>query len=297
MAVQTRSTKLGAMTVALVIFALITLILLFGAIPINGEIRTGIFASPVLIVLFVSLSGSLAFCSWKRRAQWKRIGFHFAHLGIILVLTGFLVSWIWGTSATFSIPIGFTTDRIPIAEKKMAQLGFSFAVRDFSVEYHPPLYGVYEQESTGAGKARYEYSRQADASGIDIDGYGRVPASKLTDPKDARIWLSNVELENGPTLKIERLTPRLFRAAIEYFAKGDEIKKANLAVNHPLEYGGWKLYLSSYDRDKGEYVVLAAYNEPGRSVVIGGIWIVIAGIFIICFAENGIFKRARREEA
>lgn len=49
-----------------------------------------------------------------------------------------------------------------------------------------------------------------------------------------------------------------------------QIAKKTIEVNHPLHYGGYHFYQSSYDPKKGQYTVLTVHSDSGLNVVYAG---------------------------
>ena len=62
------------------------------------------------------------------------------------------------------------------------------------------------------------------------------------------------------------------------------------SVNHPLDFHGWRFYLMSHDTQNNEYIVITARRDPGRGCVIAGIWMIIAGVAVLCW-----FSQSRKE--
>jgi hypothetical protein len=89
--------------------------------------------------------------------------------------------------------------------------------------------------------------------------------------------------------------PRLFLADMAIQIEGEPVREEKLAVNHPIEIKGWRFYLMSYDSQNRTYVVLTARRDPGRLVVVTGIWMVIAGTVMLGVLGLGVGRRGRHE--
>ena len=62
-----------------------------------------------------------------------------------------------------------------------------------------------------------------------------------------------------------------------------ESRTEPLAINHPFTHRGWRFYLMSYDREAQRYVWLSARRDPGRPIVIAGIWGILLGVTWLCW--------------
>ncbi len=80
--------------------------------------------------------------------------------------------------------------------------------------------------------------------------------------------------------------PKNYEAKMRIVPKNGNEFTTVLKVNHPVSYGGWRIYLVSFGNDPVPYVQLSAKKDIGRGAVIAGIWMLMAGTFIICFKRK-----------
>jgi len=80
--------------------------------------------------------------------------------------------------------------------------------------------------------------------------------------------------------------PKNYEAKIRIVPKNGNAFSSMLKVNHPVSYGGWRIYLVSFGNDENPYVQLSAKKDIGRGAVIAGIWMLMTGTFIICFKRK-----------
>lgn len=59
---------------------------------------------------------------------------------------------------------------------------------------------------------------------------------------------------------------------------GTVLAKKDIEVNHPLHYGGYHFYQSSYDARAGRYTVLQVVSDTGIKIVFAGYWLLCIGV-------------------
>jgi hypothetical protein len=74
---------------------------------------------------------------------------------------------------------------------------------------------------------------------------------------------------------------------VELTGESGVSKRAELRVNHPVAFGGWRFHLVSCD-ESGTMAYLSARRDPGRGVVIAGIWAAIAGVAAMCWRRSAL---------
>jgi hypothetical protein len=84
-------------------------------------------------------------------------------------------------------------------------------------------------------------------------------------------------------------TPKLFRSAVTLQDNTGRTEMANLQVNKPVGFGGWKLYQMGYDEKNGRWSrlsIIEAIRDPWLPAVYVGFFMLMAGN--ILFFWNGI---------
>jgi hypothetical protein len=162
----------------------------------------------------------------------------------------------------------------------------------FDVERYDPDYALYRPVETANGSEADGYSHvgtfRIPALGeVDLGQAGTVDAAALRN-EDGQ-WVSQRVLDDGWIL--QRLGPvdRAYRAVLKITDDARAPFTRELAVNSPVSHRGWRFYLMSYDNEAERYVVLSARRDPGRRVVISGIWALMIGIALMCWTGR---KRA-----
>ncbi len=276
------------MTFAVALLCLITLFMLAGVLPAPGGTQAVVFRTPVFILLLTALCGSLLQCCVGRAKRWRRPGFVLTHVGVVVILAGAFTGFAIGKRSEFALPIGVNhmVEEIPAPGEKTYKLGFSFMVRDFSVDFYEPRYGLYRPPSAAEEEYQLE-SEYAVAKGVlDVTGHVQLPTDELKDAATGE-WRKQHVLEDGRILQLVPPTPRRFAATLGLRSGTGETRDVELAVNSPVDYGGWRFYLMSYDKEARRYIVLSARRDPGRAAVIMGIWAVIVGTFLQCWRRGG----------
>lgn len=278
----------------LILLGLLVLFMIAGGIPIEGGAQTTVFRTPAFIALLVTLCALLILGCARYGRGLRRAVFWPAHLGIVLILLGAGLGFLSGVSGHLAMPMGswHMADRLPAGQGDSIPLGFGLSVRDFDVKHYDPTYLLYHPKTDEARKAE-DYSLVTElALTVDgvlpIEGYGEVPRSELWDVA-ASAWVPQLSLTNGWVLQRGRETPKEYTATLD-IRKGRETETRVLKVNKPVTVNDWRIYLVSYEMHPRQYVQVFLRRDPGRRVVIAGIWLVIVGTTLLCWRRRGSCK-------
>jgi hypothetical protein len=151
------------------------------------------------------------------------------------------------------------------------------------------LGGVWVIAGAGVG---YVMGRQGQVA-LPIGGWHAVDALPGRDSAAAAFPLGfsvsvsrfNVEYYSEQEGSDGGRVPRLFEAFVEV-AHGDARVEHVLRVNHPLSIDGWRIYLMSHSQTPRPYVVLLLRRDPGRLLVLAGIWCLILGVAGLCWGGD-----------
>jgi len=281
--------------IAILVLVIIVCFLLAGAIPIYKGAQTLVFRTPAFIVLMGILGVALVVCSVRRRPGLKQIGFWLAHLGTAAILLGGFIGHLKEVQVRFIAPVdesqvahylggpsGAPRDRI--------DLGFGLAVKSLTVERYDPDYALYRPGPvTKDGGEATEYVlertvRLPKEGELDLAPAGTLHTAKLKD--DAGAWVEQYVLENGWLLERQAAIDKYYGATLVLHGSGEQRDEVTLAVNHPVTRNGWRLYLWSYDMAAQRHVTLLARRDPGRGVVIAGIWCLMIGVAAMCWLRG-----------
>jgi len=182
------------------------------------------------------------------------------------------------------------------------QLPFFIKLKDFRIEYYDPEY-LQIQTSEGQLKIPVEIGttfflgddlgsitilRKFENFKITIDGDSKTI---IDDPQPGYNPALQVQIQNpdGSTVTkyiFERFpghfhpadkflftyqkTIRDYISDIEIIKDGKVVTQKSIEVNHPLHFGGYHFYQSSYDADAHTYTVLSVVSDTGLNLVYAG---------------------------
>lgn len=153
------------------------------------------------------------------------------------------------------------------------------------MEKFDPSFTLFKKdESSPNGFKMIEKYKLVDGKIILDNGLGVIYPGKLKDVRGH--WITHYFINEDYLLLTKKSGDKWYSAK---FNIKDEEKSDifDLEVNHPVSYKKWRFYLMSYGQDRqGDYVVLTARKDPGRIAVITGIWMLMSGIFMMCFLRK-----------
>jgi len=215
-----------------------------------------------------------------------------------------------------------------IKSREAKQLPFSVFLHDFSIEEYPPQLLLYDPKTdrlvmnsaqaipevcTGA-TAEWKGTKVVvtdfiasalpgkDGIPVPVDPAAGVPFAKIRITSyegEGETWLStgspmlkpaavNV---NGFFLFMVAGSPKSFRSAVTLRDENGFEKIANLEVNKPVNFKGWKIYQMGYDEQSGKFSTLSlieAIRDPWLPAVYLGFFMILAANAL--FFWNGIKK-------
>ena len=195
--------------------------------------------------------------------------------------------------------------------REQKELPFLLKLKDFRIEYYQPVYLRIQTRQGRQWKVPVEIGREIplgdDAGTIKIvksyenfkigmeDGKsvpfddpspGMNPALEvqITEP-DGQVATQYVfERFPGHSHGQDKFLLSYHRVISDYISelqiiKGDKVvAEKDIEVNHPLHFGGYHFYQSSYDDKAGQYTVLQVVSETGLYVVYAGYWMLCLGV-------------------
>ena len=262
-----------------VILAIIVLFLLAGVVPSRGDMQAAIFRSPVFISLLAVLCAWTAACMAGRERSARRLPALLAHAGPLVLLCGALGGFLWGRQGTLVLPLTerHPTDAVRLDDGQTASLGFPVSATLFRVDYYPPQYDVYRNGTDLIRRVPVD-----ETPAVDLGEGGWVRVEELKEPGEDR-WAEAYTLTNGWVLREVPRTARSFEAQLAFAGTDGARRRESLRVNHPVTHKGWRFYLQSYDSESQRYVVVSARRDPGRGLVVAGIWMMVAGTALVCW--------------
>jgi uncharacterized membrane protein len=194
-------------------------------------------------------------------------------------------------------------------------LPFSIKLHDFRIEYYEP---AYLQVETGQGQSRTVAAEVGNEIDLGEElGTARIVRMfenfKMSIEDDKRIAYEDPHPGSNPALEVQITKPDgqvstqyvfalmpgfshseagvkliynrpVNRAISDYISELEVtqddkvVAEKDIEVNHPLHFGGYHFYQSSYDAKAGQYTVLQVTSDTGLSTVYVGYWMLCIGV-------------------
>ncbi len=272
------------MTATVVVMGLLVLLMLAGVLPAPGGQQAVVFTTPVFIALTACLAVLTLYCAARGGGARRRVAFLLTHVGVVVILAGAVIGHRWGERHEVMIPVrdGHVVRTIPLPDGNSVPLPCGLSCSRFEVTYYDPTYDLYRPAAEAGGTAYVKVSSHAvQADGVRLGArLGTVARADLATAGEGG-WKEQHVFTNGWVLQLSPPTPRMFAADVAFHAGDGVPAPRRLAVNKPLTFAGWRFYLMSYDREAERYVVLTARRDPGRRLVVAGIWMLLAGTALL----------------
>lgn len=97
-------------------------------------------------------------------------------------------------------------------------------------------------------------------------------------------------------LLIYQKTIRDYISDIEVIKDGKVLAQKSIEVNHPLYFGGYHFYQSSYDADAHQYTILSVVSNTGLNLVYAGFLMLSIGVFWQFWLRHIFTKRKSKSE-
>jgi hypothetical protein len=190
------------------------------------------------------------------------------------------------------------------------ELPFSLKLKDFRIEYYQPVYLRIQSRQGRQWKIPVEIDKEfllGDDAGtikiikayenfkigtqegksvpFDDPSPGMNPALEvqITEPGSKTATQYVFERFPGHSHGQDNFLLSYRRVISDYISelqivKGDKVvAEKDIEVNHPLHFGGYHFYQSSYDDKAGQYTVLQVVSDTGLYVVYAGYWMLCIG--------------------
>jgi len=207
---------------------------------------------------------------------------------------------------------GDSENLVILENNQQAKLPFSIKLKDFRIEYYKPTYLWVQTREEQSWKIPVEIGsdfflgpdfgtvtiiRAFENCKIIIDGDniigiespepGSNPAVKVQiKHADGDVTTQYVfALFPGHTHSEDRFSLSCYSSVRDYISELQIIEndkvvaEKNIEVNHPLHYGGYHFYQSSYDAEAGQYTVLEVTSDTGLNLVYAGYLMLCIGVF------------------
>jgi len=232
-------------------------------------------------------------------------------------------------SGEMTIVEGETENRVTLEDTGLTrQLPFSVRLKDFRVEYYKSEYLLIQTPGD-----RYKFPVEIGTTFSLDPNSGSITITrifknfKITIEGDTRTAVDDPEPGYNPALEVllekpdgttatkyvfERFpghshsedkflliyqkTIRDYISDLEVIKDGKVVAEKSIEVNHPLYFGGYHFYQSSYDADAHKYTVLSVVSNTGMNLVYAGFAMLCIGAFWHFWLRHILTKRKSKSE-
>lgn len=302
----------------------------FGSAGYNFLLQSGlagIYSAWWFILFLVLLSLNLSVCLLNRISFKARLmGTLISHLSILVILAGALMGMFFGEKGYIKINEAQTINSFE-SKGKIVSPGFSLRLDDFIYEEQvdpKEKLLVYSKDKTLLGEFPVFLDKEFELNNsLKLKILRFIPDFSMNLATKEVVSRSNaprnpaIELElkgkdavaktfwafaNYPDMHQEvskdftfvyrwaMRRPKDFISKVTIIKEGRELLSQDIRVNHPLRFGGYAFFQSSYDKENLSWSGLQAVKDPGVAVVYLGFLMLIFGLIII-FYVNPFLKR------
>ena len=207
---------------------------------------------------------------------------------------------------------GATESRVLLgnSDREFKALPFALRLKDFRIEYYQPADLYVETRDGRQWKVPVEVGKEfALGEGIGTAKVVRTFENFKMGKQDGKnVIFDDPNAGSNPALEVQVTQPsgqtttkyvfekfpghggaqdafvlNYHRAISDYISEidvveGDKVVAAkDVEVNHPLHFGGFHFYQSSYDDQAGRYTVLSVHSDTGLYIVYAGYWLLCLG--------------------
>lgn len=207
---------------------------------------------------------------------------------------------------------GTTENKVmPDGSRDFKTLPFSLKLRDFRIEYYQPVHLYIETRDGQRRKVPVELGKEFEVG----EGLGTAKVVrtfenfKMGKQDGKNVFFDDPNAGSNPALEVQVTRPdgqtatkyvfekfpghshgqesflmNYRRVISDYISEiqlildGKVVAAKNVEVNHPLHFGGYHFYQSSYDDEAGRYTVLSVYSDTGLYIVYAGYWLLCLGV-------------------
>jgi hypothetical protein len=263
----------------------------------------------------LTLLGLNVLCSVTKRYPWRKhqTGFVAAHVGVLCVLAGSLLSLHFGTDGTLTLSVGESSDRFALFDESLQVLVAGHSPQVFPVAFDRSRPGPSHEyrialpegltlvaddfvsersaERRAAVKVRVEShrggtssfwvpwaeTRAADLESADVRVAFAPPEIQL--PFRVTLLESRADRYPGST------TPAAYESRLRVVGPGRPASEHRVGMNHPLQYRGYTFFLASLVESDPPRTTFTIAASPGLPLVYLGTAIVTIGVALMMFVQ------------
>lgn len=252
----------------------------FGAADWVMSVALGVFC--VLIILG----------AFGQKFNVKRLGSYILHFGFVLFLIGCLIYTVSGEYVMTTVPVNNSVayGTIQKSDGELLELGFSFGLDNFKIEYYDPVYDVYEMTESGTKTVKTDIQLNEDGV-FDFGKYGgKYTLESLADGYGN--IREQINLGNNYVALVRRAVKK-YTANIAIFNGNERVNK-ELIVNYPIRENGFKIYLMSYN-ETNRSATLLFKRDYGEIPSTAGLVLIMGGAFFHCLVYPAIAGKGKKK--
>lgn len=295
-------TLFSSIRIFFIVSGLISLLLVYDTIFNRKE--SVVYSIPFIILISLLFVNIFSCSIIKIMYGFKgKKSFYFIHIGILLIILGFILSSIFRFEAEVGLKKNEKINRVEF-KGYLYELPFVIKLNSFKIEYYkyPELFIRFANKKYPCEKGieikngediyRVEncfndFSTDNNGNYINKTAYFNNPAALLYLNGKEKIWLFlNRQSRFGQVLplSLEILNDDIknFKSEIEIYYKGREYN-FDVYVNEPVSFEGYKIYQTGYDPSYGEYSILTIKKDKWVLVVFLGFFITSLGVILWIF--------------
>jgi cytochrome c biogenesis protein ResB len=267
-----------------------------------------IFTSWWFIALLGLLAANLAACSIRSFRSMPGMAW-VVHAGMLAILAGGMVTGTCGIRGEMPLEKGKAATRYIVSGLER-ELPFGVGLRRFSIEYYRRsrhLLAVVTPDSTTEFELEPGCAvalgpgitlRMLAVTGTDVLDDPAVLVEVVRGAETRRAWIRQDPRLERPRRAGEAVKPdiryryeasriRQFTSAIEIMEGGKKVADAEVSVNSPFSWRGWRFHQAGYDEGREGYTVLQVSRDPGARIVYAGFAALVLGLAWSFLKEGG----------
>ncbi len=237
-----------------------------------------------------------------RRRPWAFLGFPLTHLALPVILAGALWGSLAGFVGTQSVHVGAETGTFfNWSTRAETPLPFVLRVEDLRVLRYPLALRV--RVEVPGRPARLRTTREGASLRVEGTPYTVRLGTLDTETGDLTYRVegpggpvgtfSRADADRAPVriVPLEFKDPEIRRVEAHVAVlgpDGEPVRRAVVAINEPLEYGGLRIFLTAWGRDRYRfpYAGFQIVRDPGQGPVWVGSAALVAGLGLLLFAHG-----------
>ncbi len=253
-----------------------------------------------VFLLLANISSCLALR--LSRKPWPKISFVLIHSGVIICIFGFIMSSFYGFEGEIFLYKGQESNMVSNSDA-VYKIPFRIRLENFYIEYYnqPSPYIVLEDgsrlEAVPSSVIRKagldcrveeflnDFVLNESGKALNRSSFFNNPAVKIGCKKAGKkesAWIfANLSSHNGNSLPfkliIENADIKDYKSVISILYRGSQ-QKAEVSVNSPAKFNGYKIYQTSYEPSAGESSVLTVKKDNWLWLVFLGFFVLAAGV-------------------